>query len=357
MIGCGKKQPQVIKVGAILPLTGNMATFGQSFKNGIELAKDEVGSTPVGGEKTFKIEILYEDDKADAASSVSAFNKLINLNGVKYVIGGVMSSTAMPIAPIALEKKAIFLSPTATTPSLNQFKDHVYRMQPADNYDGSIMATFARTKLSIEKVAILYVNNDWGVGLQDVFEKEFVALGGHILAKESFPLESKDFRSQLTKIKSTKPEATYMLGYYTELSGILRQMRELNFNTRILSAYSFYDKRLLDLAGNIAEGAIVTISMYDPKSTSKTVSDFVGKYIQRFGSEPDMFAAHSYDCMILLINALKKAGDNPEEVNKILKETRDFQGVTGLTTFQDGNVIKEFRLLTVKSGNFVPLEN
>jgi branched-chain amino acid transport system substrate-binding protein len=355
LIGCEcARQESRVKIGAILPLTGDMATFGKSFKNGIDLAVSEFNEGS-SNEQRIEINVSYEDDKGDARTAVDAFDRLTNVQGIRYVVGGVMSSTAVPIAPLAVNRKVIFLSPTATSATLNGFKDFVYRMQPGDNYEGSVMAHYAYKDLGLKRVAVLYVNNDWGVGLENVFETQFRALGGQVVCNETFALNANDFRSQITEIKRVEQQALYLLGYYPELSGALRQMKQLGLKTRILSAYSFYDPRLLKLAGHLAEGAIVSVSAFDPKDSSETVRAFVKNYKAKYGSEPDMFAAHSYDCIALLCRALEKTGNNPEEVNKALRETRNFRGVTGLTSYDNGKVIKEVRIVIVKDGKFQPV--
>ena len=256
IFGCAKQEKEeegAIKIGAILPLTGDMATFGESFKNGIDLAIDEANEKGIHGKKAI---VIYEDDRGKGDFAVSAFWKLITSDKVESVIGGVMSSTAMPIAPIAQKEKVVLLSPTATAPALSQFKNYFFRIQPSDVFEGAIMAEFASKQLKAKKLGVLYVNNDWGSGLSKVFISKFGLLGGTIPIVEPYSLGDTDFRSQLTKIKSVNPEYIYLLGYLKELSIILKQMLELGVKSRILSAYSFDDPKLIEVAGDIAENAI-----------------------------------------------------------------------------------------------------
>ena len=121
MLGCAKEEKEKeIKIGAILPLTGDMAKFGASFKKGIDLAVGEINAE--GGIRGIKPQIIYEDDAGESKQAVSAFRKLITQHKIHAVIGGVMSSTAMPIAPIAEKEKVVIISPTATAPALSRFK-------------------------------------------------------------------------------------------------------------------------------------------------------------------------------------------------------------------------------------------
>ncbi|TET42764.1 MAG: hypothetical protein E3J66_03040, partial [Dehalococcoidia bacterium] len=229
--------PKVIKIGAILQLTGDMAIFGESFKKGIDMAVEVINTA--GGIQGRKVKIIYEDDAAKAKLAVSAFRKLITQDKVQAVIAGGMSSTAMSIAPIAEENKVVIISPTASAPALSEFKDYFFRIQASDNYEGRVMAEFAYKELGAREVGIFYVNNDWGRGLAEVFKDRFTMLGGKVPIMESHELGDTDFKTQITKIKTVNPENLYLIGYLQEMSIILRQMRELGLKPRILSTYGF----------------------------------------------------------------------------------------------------------------------
>lgn len=352
MIGCEKKEKE-IKVGAILPLTGDMAKFGESFKNGIDLATQEINNA--GGVHGARLQIIYEDDSGDGKQAISAFRKLISQDKIQSVIGGAMSSTAMPIAPIAQRDKIIIISPTATAPALSKFKDYFFRIQPSDNYEGKAMAEFVNQQLGATEVALFYVNNDWGQGLANVFKDDFTTLGGKISVAESYGLGDTDFRTQITKIKSANPEYLYLLGYLKELSIILRQIQELGLKCQILSAYSFHDPKLLRVSAQVAENAIFTIPTYDPQSKDAMVTEFVKRYTAKYNKEPDMFAAHSYDCMMILNCVMQQGALTGTEINISLHNLTNYPGVTGKTTFDErGDVIKPMRFFTVKNGRFLP---
>ena len=350
--GCAKETKD-IKIGAILPLTGDMAKFGESFKNGIDLAVDEINSE--NGIYGANIQIIYEDDTGEGKQAVSAFRKLINQDKVQSVIGGVMSSTAMPIAPIAEENKIILFSPTATAPALSKYKEYFFRIQPSDNYEGKVMAEFVYKQLNATEVALFYVNNDWGQGLTEVFKNELITLGGRISIEDNYELGDTDFRTQITKIKSVSPEYLYLLGYLQELSIILRQIRELGLKSRILSAYSFHDPKLLQISAEVAEDAIFTMPTYDPESKDPQVTEFVKRYMAKYKEEPDMFAAHSYDCIKILEYVMQKGALEGTEISIYLHNLTDYPGVTGKTTFDvNGDVIKPLKFFTVRNGQFIP---
>ena len=342
--GCARREKE-IKIGAILPLTGDLAKFGISFKNGIELAFSE-------NLVDRKVKVLYEDDQGKPEIAVSAFRKLINFHKVPVIIGGVISSTAIAIAPIADNNKVVLLSPTATAPELTKFK-FFFRVQPSDFFEGKIMANFAITKLNRPNIAVVYVNNDWGKGLADIFISEYKRAGGNVVLIEYFERGTTDFRSTISKIKSKNPQFVYLLGYLNELLNFLRQASELGLRARFLSAYSFYDPEILKkVPFNIIEGSYVSVPIYDPNSPEDVVKKFVQKYKKKFGQIPDMFAAHSYDCAMLVQQAIQNGNTDGRAIAKYFRQMGEFRGVTGKMKFVDGDVIKPYRIFIVKNGQF-----
>lgn len=351
--GCVKKEEKEIKIGAILPLTGDAAIYGQELKNGIDLALDEINTR--GGIKGKLIKVIYEDDAGDAKGGVAAINKLIKIEKIPVIIGGAMSSVAMSIAPIAQNEKTVLLSPTATAPALSNTGKYFFRIWPSDNYDGQIMADFAFNKLNLRRISILYVNSDYGKGIEEVFGSEFKKYGGKVISSEGYELGTNDFRSQLTKIKSLSPDAIYLPGYYKELSGILRQVKELRIKSKLLSVNSFYDPKLINIAGNAAEGAIFTYPLYDVESEEPVIKEFVSKFNQRYGKNPDAFAVQGYDAMKILTYAIEKGGLTSDEIQKEMSQIRDFPGVSGKMSFDEhGDIVKGLKLLTVRNGKFAP---
>jgi branched-chain amino acid transport system substrate-binding protein len=344
-----KKEPKEIKIGAILPLTGDAAIYGQEIKNGIDLATNEVNTV-----RTQKIRVIYEDDQGNATTGISAIQKLISQDKVPLVIGGAMSSVCAAIGPVAMKNKIILLSPTATAPLLTNLGSYFFRIWPSDNYDGEIMAKLAYEQLGIQKVSILYVNLEYGKGIEQVFRSVFEKLGGEVLNSEGYIQGTTDFRTQLLKIKSLAPDAVYLPGYYREIAVILRQAKELGIKPRWLSVNSFYDPKLLEIAGGSAEGAIFTYPTYDSKSEDPITHTFVDAFKKKYGKEPDAFAVQGYDALKLIALVTDKDGLNAaDSIRNALLEIKNYPGVGGQITFdRNGDVVKPLRLMTVTQGKF-----
>jgi branched-chain amino acid transport system substrate-binding protein len=342
-------QKAIVKIGAILPLTGDASVYGKAIKNGIDLAYNE---SPIKD----RIQIIYEDDAGQAQTGVTAINKLAEQN-VNVIVGGAMSSVAAAIAPISKDKKITLLSPTATLPSLTNAGEYFFRLWPSDNYDGEIMANHAYNSLGIKKVAVLYVNLDYGVGINQVFTDKFKGLGGSVVYDDGYAQGATDFRTQLQKVKESGAEALFLPGYYQEIANILKQAKELNLKIQILSVNSFYDPKLLEIAGPVAEGAIFTYPTFDNESKDAVTSKFVEKYNAAYNEKPDAFAAQGYDSFKVIESLIQAGNTDNEAIKNALSKVQNFEGVAGKFSFdENGDVIKDLRIMTVKNGKFETLK-
>ncbi|MHA1757143.1 MAG: ABC transporter substrate-binding protein, partial [Promethearchaeota archaeon] len=214
-----------------MPLTGDAALYGQSIKKGIDIAVAEINKT--GGIKGRKILVIYEDSKALPAEGVTAFKKLINIHNVPAVIGDAVSSVTLAIAPIAEKDKIVVLSPLSSAPAITHAGDFIFRNVPSDLFGGKVAAYFAVKHQCWTSLAILYINNDFGVGLKEVFSDVVESLGGKIVASEAYEQGSTDFRTQLSKIKETDPDAIFLVGY-REAPQILIQAKEKGIKAKFL---------------------------------------------------------------------------------------------------------------------------
>jgi branched-chain amino acid transport system substrate-binding protein len=211
--------------------------------------------------------------------------------------------------------------------------------------------------LGYKEIAVLYINNEWGVGLKDVFEKEFENLGGKILISEGFEQDAKDFRTQLIKIKAKNPRVIFIPVYYIEAGLILKQAEELGIKAQFLSGDSIEKPEFIEIAGELAKGIIFGAPTYDPESRESLIKNFVDKYQSKFGREPAVVAAHAYDATNIIALTLEKCEENATCIKDELYKIKDFPGVSGKTSFdKNGDAIKEILLKTVKNGQFVPYE-
>lgn len=355
-LGCKKEEPQAkeIKIGAILPLTGEGAKYGQSAKRGIELAIKEINSS--GGIHGKNISVVFEDSLMDPKQGVSAIRKMIGVNKVPVIIGAMASSVTLAVAPIAEKNKVVLLSPVSSTPALTEAGDYIFRNTYSDTYEGSRMGSYVYRQLNYKRVGMLHVNNDYGVGLTRTFREVFTGLGGIITAEEAYDSDSSDFKSQLHKIKESDPNAIYLVGY-TEMGQVLKQVKELGIVASFMSCIMFEDPKILEIAGAAAEGVIYAYPAYDTGSDQENVSTFVKSFKAQYDLLPDIYAASSYDAATILASAMRRGGISAEQIRDALYSIRDFPGVTGKTTFDEkGDVEKSIGIKKVRNGTFIWVE-
>jgi len=346
-----KREPKEIKIGAILPLTGDAAFYGQSIRRGIDLAVEQIRNK--GGMQGSSIMVVYEDSKAVPADGVAAFQKLIDVDRVVAIIGDAVSSVTLAFAPIAERNKVVVLSPLSSAPALTNAGDFIFRNVPSDLYGGGVAAHFAVKDEGWKKLGILYINNDFGVGLKQVFSENAERLGSKIVASEAFEQGATDFRTQLLKIKSTTPEAIFIVGYQ-EVPQILIQAKEMGLKIKFLGTGLLEDPNVIKVAKKAAEGIYFTQLQYDATSKDPLVIDFVGAFTKNYNSKPDIISAYGYDAMKVLAYAMETSNLTSDSIRDQLYKVKNFRGVTGDITFdKNGDVIQPMGIKTVKNGEFV----
>jgi len=345
-----KKEQGEIKIGVILPLTGEIALHGEDAKKGIELA---VSSRNIsGGIIGRKIEIIFEDDGMTPVSGVAAFKKLVDLDKVKVVLGGMTSSVALAIAPIANEKRVILFSPTASHPKLTTENGYVFRNWPSDIYEASEISKFAFDVLKLKKYAVIFVNNDNGFALSEIFGKRIKELGGSVILSQSYESRASDFKTILSKAKNLNPDSIFLPGNYEDIAKILVQSKELGLNTQFIATSAIENPKLLEIARNAAEGLIYTKTYIDFQDPDYVI--FVEEFKNKFGEEPGIAAAQCYDAINIIANAIEKAGYDREKIKNELYKIKEFPGVTGKTSFEkNGDVIKDIAIYTIRNGEFI----
>lgn len=359
LFSCAKKaeQPKEIKIGAILPLTGDAASWGASAKEGIDLAVSEIDSK--GGISGTKVSIIYEDTQAQPEKGASAMLKLATVDKVPAVIGDIVSATTLAAAPIAEQNKVVLLSPTASAPKLTEAGKYIFRIWPSDLAEGVAIANFAAQTLKLKSVAVMYIQNDYGIALKDVFEKEFTKEGGTIVETMSYKPDETDFRSHLTKIMKKKPEAVYLISYYKDAGLALKQAKQLRIKTQFLGTTAIEEPKLFEIAGDAADGLIYAISSgYDAKSLNEVVKAFNAKYKEKYGKDPTFVQAQGYDAVNIIASVIGKGNMTGEAIQKGLESVKDYHGVTGTFGFDaNGDVVKPTMIKTIKGKEFIPYEN
>lgn len=347
---CKRETPEELRIGAILPLTGDAAVWGQNVRRGIELALAEVNAAR--GVKGQKLSVIYEDSQGLPKNAVTALHKLIDTNKVSVVIGDVASSSVLAMAPIAEQHQVVLLSPGASNADITNAGQFTFRNWHSDAAEGTYLAQIAAERLGMKRVGIIYVNNAYGKGLEQVFSGHFAELGGTVAASEAFPQNAVDFRAQLLRIKAANCDGIFMPGYPKEMPEVLKQATELGIRTQFLCPSAFEDEQGLSLAGASAEGVVYVYPRQGDQSRAH-VAKFYQDYKKRFGEPPGALSDTGYDALKLVVAAMENSGTTGPAIRDGLLTIKNYAGVSGDTSFDsNGDIQKEFVLKTVRNRAF-----
>ena len=320
-----------IKVGVYVDLTGQTSSFGQSTKNGIQLAIDEINAA--GGVNGRKITLVIEDDQGRPEQAKTVISKLINQDKVIAVLGEVASSNSLAAAPVAQEAKIPMITPSSTNPKVTEVGDYISRVCFIDPFQGSVMAKFAANTLKAKTAAIIGdVQSDYSKGLTEFFTQEFTKLGGKVVAEQKYAQTDPDFKAQLTAIRNTNPDVIYIPGYYGQVAIIAKQARELGMNMPLLGGDGWDSPELWKLGGEALKNAYIS-NHYSAENPAPEIQSFVKAYQAKFNTVPDSLAALAYDSAKVLADAIKRAGGTDSaKLKDAINATKDFKGVTGTIT-------------------------
>ncbi|MCA1849534.1 MAG: ABC transporter substrate-binding protein [Acidobacteria bacterium] len=263
----------VIKVGVYGDLTGQTSSFGQSTKNGAQMAADEINAA--GGINGRQVQLIHEDDQGEPGKAATVVAKLINQDQVRALIGEVASSNSIAAAPTAQEAKVPMISPSSTNPKVTQIGDYIFRVCFIDPFQGEVMAKFAANTLNAKRAAILFdSNSDYSKGLIQFFKQAFTKLGGEIVAEQAYAQRDRDFTGQLTQIRSANPDVIYVPGYYQEVGVIAKQTKQLGIRAPLLGGDGWHSPQLWDLGGESLNGSFIS-NHYSVDDPSPVIQDFV----------------------------------------------------------------------------------
>ena len=354
--GCGGDQAandDTIKVGANFEITGNVANYGTTARDGFNLAIKEANEA--GGINGKKITVIEADNKSDPAESANAATKLISDDKVVAIVGPATSGAVQAESQIATENKIPIIAPCATIPDITvengQVKPYVFRGCFIDPLQSNTMANFAANELKA-KTAVIYLDSstDYSKSLAEVFKNKFEALGGKVVMEEALVAKDQDFKATLTNIKTANADVIYIPAYYEEVGKIVKQARELGITQPILGTDGWDDTKVVDIAGADALNNTYYVTHYI--DTDPDAKAFVDAFTKEYGHAPGVFAALGYDAGKMLVDAIKRAGStDPEAIQKALAETKDLQVGTGkLTVDENHNLIKNAFIIEMKDG-------
>jgi branched-chain amino acid transport system substrate-binding protein len=344
---------EVIKIGHVAPLTGGIAHLGKDNENGAKLAADEIneaGGLKIG-DKTYKLEIVAEDDKADPKEGTLAAQKIVD-SGAIAVVGHLNSGTTIPASKIYADASMAQISPSATNPKYTEqgFKT-AFRVVANDNQQGAVLANFAATEMKAKTVAIIDDRTAYGQGLADVFEKVAKEKGLKVTTREFTNDKATDFNAILTKVRAGKPDIIMYGGMDATAGPMAKQIKQLGIKAPLLAGDGVCSPEFIKLAGDAAD--ILSCSMAgEAVEKLPKGEEFKAKFKQKFGTDVQIYSPYSYDAVYIIADAIKRAGSVDRAAVAAAVPATNLTGLTGQITFDEKGDIKggAISMFAVKEG-------
>ena len=340
-----------IRIGAYASLTGKEATWGQAFEKGTRLAVDEINAA--GGVLGRPLALVIEDNQSKPGDSATVVRKLISREKIVAILGEVSSGRSLEAAPIC-QRAGIPMISSGSNPKVTEVGNFIFRAHFIDPFQGTVMAKFAREKLGAKRVALLTeVSNAYAVGLAKYFIEDVKSHDGSVVIEQKYSGGERDFKAQLTAIKAVGADVLFVPGYYTEVGLIVAQARQLGLTIPVLGGDGWSAPQLMELGGT----ALINTYYCDNFSTESELEatrSFIARFRQRYGAAPDGIAADAFDSILMLADAIKRAGSpDPAKIRDALATIRNLPGVGGPLTVNDRrDQLKPAYILGYRDGDY-----
>jgi branched-chain amino acid transport system substrate-binding protein len=346
-----------VKIGIVMPMSGPIGGFGQHAMKGMNLAHSLQPKLKNGD----TIKLILLDNKSDKIESANAASRLISSDKVSAIIGALTSTNTMALTKIADDAKIPVVAPVATNPLVTAKREYISRVCFNDNFQGNVAANFVFNDLKLKNaVVITDVKNDYSIGISKVFKTNFKKLGGKILKTAQINQGDTDFKAMLSNIKTLNPEIIFIPFYSAEVALIAKQAAQLGIKAKFLGTDGMAgDKVFFEVGGKAVEGFYGT-NLFSPDApkTTQISKDFDKAFRAKHKEAPHPFgvlSAESYNVILAAMNKCPDASDT-KCVNKNIRATSDFQGVSGVITLKNGDAVRSAVIETIKNGKSVYLQ-
>ncbi len=336
-LGCGEDKP--IQVGVVLPLSGEHASYGEASRKGIELAFEELAA---GAGDAPRLDLALADSGSDPAKARQLLDEHYE-NGALVAVGGLTSREAEEMVPVLEERDRVLVSPSASDPSLSRKTRNLYRLAPSDSTAASKMADFASRHLNVARVVMISEDPERTHELEDAFRASLESHSGELLEVAAAPAAPAERAALVERLVGLAPDAVYLAGYEATIGALISELRRAELPGKILTTQAFASPAAIARVGEDAVGVLLTQSAFELASEAPHVQSFVARYREKYGEEPDVFAAEGYDAVKVLAAALAGRPAMPGEVTKGLRDAvKDYPGVTGAVQFDEAHAVRKY---------------
>ena len=352
-------------IGLCAPMSGGAASWGKKAEVGTMFAIERInaagGIKPKGEAKARMLKLIeVADDKNDPREGAAIAQRFVDNTAILAMVGPITSTVALAGAPILNKAGLVQIAIGATAPAYTDAGPYSFRVVPTDTWQGRFIAKWATDQKKWKKYATIYVNDDYGRGLNDVFVKAMKELGmpeGAIVASEAYQPNDTDFTVQLSKIKGLKADALFIAGHYKEGALIARQAQELGLGVQILGTDGIGHPEYIKVAGKAAEGTVYS-GYFSLDDKRPYIQKWAAEFKKKYGNDPGLVEGLANDCVELVAKAIELGGANREGIAKALAGIGTayppVMGALGENKFdQNGDMVRDMLMYIVKDGQAV----
>lgn len=321
-----------IFLGVSGPLTGPNAQYGAQWKQGFDLALDQINGS--GGIKGRPLKYLFEDTQSDPKQTVAVAQKFVADKRIVAELGDFASPASMAASPIYQRAGLVQFGLTNSHPNFTKTGDFIWSNSVSQADEQPLNANYVVKKLGFKRIAVLFLNTDWGRTSKDHFAETAKSLGAEVVVAEGYQPDEKDFRSTLVRVRDAKPDGLFLVSYYADGALIVRQARQTGVAVPIAASSSIYSPKFVELGAEASEG-VFTNARFFPEDPRPEVQSFVTAFTAKYGREPDAFNAYAYDTVVLFGQVLREAPNlDRTTIRDTLAKVKDVPSVVyGKATF------------------------
>jgi branched-chain amino acid transport system substrate-binding protein len=334
-----------IRLGATLPLSGDIAPYGNLIRDGIEFAATDLRKMG------YSLSIDYEDVPTPGASALSAINKLIVDKQIHALVANFWNPIIPIMAPAITRANIIAFHTAAVDDPILDSGHTIFSTNSKIRDEAAKIANYVYEDLGARTACVLYIGTSFGENYKHHFTSKFENLGGKVVFSDLTKLGETDLRTVLTKIKFSSCEVLFAAYFGTNLGLVLKQAGAVGLTKQIMAVYEAEDPSVLAVAGLAAEG--LRFFVPEPKRESKAIVDFRQRFSTRFGYNPRILASNAYDAVTILVKFLSECKGDVSCTSTKIYGLREYDGVSGKFSIDsDGAATKEFVLKVVRNGKF-----
>lgn len=365
LIGAASAQAGEIAIGALLPISGKGAGYGQEQRMALQIALEEVNAA--GGILGQPVRLVIHDTAGDNAQAIALTRRLLGRDQVLAILGPYFSEEAEVAFPLANEQKTVILSASSAKPGVAaRHRPYAFRnallIQKA--YPVGVKRWVAQ--YGIKTAAVIHDGKDaYARAGAAIMGKALEELGVKVLDTVTFQTGDSSFAAQVTRVRAANPDGVVLEGVELELANIVRELRKQGMAKPVMGGLGLAGPRVLEMAGPANMEGAFTVTGYFWEGTDPKVQGFVKRFRELSGRIPHFTTAQMYDAFLMVVAAIERArpanrpetlADDREKIRRQLEGLRDFPGITGRTSVNpDGDVDKQVFVITVRDGRWAAI--